>query len=456
MRVLIITYHFPPDAEVGAVRPYQFARLLPQHGIEPWILTVQTEFIERREKQVAIDVPAEHIIRTPVGQTRRVRAIRFASHLKNSLKNSLRPQRAQITATPAPTAPASTAPAPLTDVSTEGFLRSTPFLRLLLAWLWFPDPMAGWYAPALKAGDELLGREKFDAIFSTSPPRVVHSIALELARRHNLPWIMDLRDPWYKDVDELNSKLLDSAYERLFLPCLSHADKIVLNTNRLLDDVVQHYPRAKDKSIAIPNGCRINADEKPPETSQKPKQFSIGHYGSVYSKRDPGPFLRGLKEWLAQKKAAGESVPLQMRFIGPEFGTVPEIVAELGLESIIQLCPPVPREELSALMDEDYVLLLLANKQPLQIPGKLYEYLAARRRILASADEAGATADLLKEAQGAATAYSEQQVIEALDQFWQEFKDGQAATISNEKLLQECSYASRTARLAEELLALRH
>lgn len=455
MRVLIITYHFPPDAEVGAVRPYQFARLLPQHGIEPWILTVQTEFIERPEKQVAIDVPAERIIRTPVGQTRRVRGIRFASHLKNSLRNGLRPHHTQqglVNATPAPTVqkPATS------DINTEGFLRSTPFLRLLLAWLWFPDPMAGWRAPALEAAEKLLAREKFDAIFSTSPPRVVHSIALELARRHNLPWVMDLRDPWYKDVDELNSKLLDRAYERLFLPCLAHANKIVLNTNRLLDDVVHHYPQAAGKSIAIPNGCRVtNEDKNAPEIQEQPKQFSIGHYGSVYSKRDPGPFLRGLKKWLEQKKTAGETVPLQMRFVGPEFGMVPEKLAELGLESVVQLSPPVPREALNALMAEDYILLLLANKQPLQIPGKLYEYLAARRRILASADEAGATSDLLQNAQGTLSVYSEEQVIAALEQFWQEFQSGQAATISNEKLLQECSYASRTARLAEELLALR-
>ncbi len=442
MRVLLISYHFPPDAEVGAVRPYQFARLLPDYGIEPWILTVQPEFIERQEKQNVIEgVPPEHIIRTPVGQTRRVRFIRFASRLKNKL----RPQREAVETV-------ATTPSATNDINSEGFLRSTPFTRLLLAWLWFPDAMAGWREPALEAAEKLLAREKFDAIISTSPPRVVHSIALELARRHNLPWLMDLRDPWYKDVDEINSKTLDRAYEKLFLPCLARADKIVLNTNRLLDDVVQNYPQVAAKSIAIPNGCSVTpaSNEAPAVT-----QFSIGHYGSVYSKRDPGPFLRGLRVWLDKKKSSGENVPLRMRFVGPEFGTVPELIAELGLESVITLNPPVPRERVRELMAEDYVLLLLANKQPLQIPGKLYEYLAARRRILASVDKDGATADLLAMANGAVSAYSEERVIEFLEQFWQEFQAGQTAAISNEELLDECSYASRTARLAEELKALR-
>lgn len=448
MRVLLISYHFPPDAEVGAVRPYQFARLLPEHGIEPWVLTVQTDFIERQEKQgnsVVEGVRPEHIIRTPVGQTRRVRFIHFASRLKNKL----RPSRADA---PTPEIVAENAPPQTSDINSEGFLRSTPFLRLLLAWLWFPDAMAGWREPALEAAEKLLAREKFDAIISTSPPRVVHSIALELARRHNLPWLMDLRDPWYKDVDETNSKMLDRAYERLFLPCLERADKIVLNTNRLLVDVVQNYPQAAAKSIAIPNGCSVTAtsDETPPVT-----QFSIGHYGSVYSKRDPGPFLRGLRTWLDRKKSEGENVPLRVRFVGPEFGTVPELIAELNLESVVTLSPPVPRERVRALMAEDYVLLLLANKQPLQIPGKLYEYLAARRRILVSADKDGASADLVENASGVCLTYSDESVIAALDLFWQEFQAGHSAAISNEKLLDECSYASRTARLAEELKALR-
>jgi hypothetical protein len=164
--------------------------------------------------------------------------------------------------------------------------------------------------------------------------------------------------------------------------------------------------------------------------------------------------LRGLRAWLDKKQAAGENVPLRVRFVGPEFGTVPELIAELGLESVVTLSPPVPRDRVRELMAEDYILLLIANKQPLQIPGKLYEYLAARRRILASADKAGATADLLQNANGALCVYSDQSLIAALDQFWSEFQAGQTAVISNEKLLDECSYASRTARLAEELNAL--
>jgi hypothetical protein len=43
-KVLIITYHFPPDAAVGAIRPVKFAKFLPEFGWEPIIYTVKEKY----------------------------------------------------------------------------------------------------------------------------------------------------------------------------------------------------------------------------------------------------------------------------------------------------------------------------------------------------------------------------------------------------------------------------
>lgn len=443
MRVLLISYHFPPDAEVGAVRPYQFARLLPEHGIEPWVLTVQPQFAERPDQNFEIaGVPSSRIVRTTVGQTRRMRFIRFASNLKNSLK------RRDAAGDSSDEAPVAGVPSD----GHEGWLRATPFRRWLLAWLWFPDAMMGWRYPALEAAEKMLAQEKFDVIFSTSPPRVVHVIAHQLAKRHNLPWVMDLRDPWYKDTDETGSVALDRAYNALFKPYLRDADKIVLNTERLRVEVDAEWPQAASKTIAIPNGC----DVKPrPAAASQPPVFAIGHYGSVYSKRDPGPFLRGLRLWLDRKKAAGEEPQIRVRFIGPEFGTTPEHIERENLSSVVTLLPPVERERVYDLMREDYALVLMANKQTVQVPGKLYEYLAARRRILATADEEGSSSDLLGQADGAVMAYSDEQVVDAIEGFWRDFQAGKPADVSNDELLDACSYKRRTALLADVLHSLK-
>ncbi len=441
MRVLLLSYHFPPDAEVGAMRPYQFARLLPEHGIEPWIVTVLPEVMERRDDSFTIEgVPAEHIIRTPVGVTKRMEMVRQASSFKNKLLCAFAASPTENKDNIASS-----------GLGSEGWLRATPRRRWLLEWLRYPDAMGGWRLPALAAADKLLAEQRFDLILSTSPPRVVHLIALELANRHNLPWVMDLRDPWYKDIDEVGSKVLQAAYNRLFVPCLRRADKIVLNTGRLCQDVNAEWPEVAGKTIAIPNGC--NTPKKFAPAAATSTEFTIGHYGSVYSKRDPGPFLRGLRRWLDRRSET--DAPVRVRFIGPEFGTAPEHIEALGLSSIVSLCPPVARERALEFMQEDYVLLLIANKQPLQIPGKLYEYLAARRRILISAESDGATADLVRGAEGVVLAASDDDVVNALEKFWQQFADARPAQTSNDALLDECSYSRRTALMADVIHSLK-
>src|SRR3982750_2630773 len=89
MRILLISYYFPKDAAIGAVRPYQFARLLPRHGIDVWVLTVEPEFAETWDERFVIEgVPQERIIRTRTGSTRRTRLIKKLSQLKRRLSGS--------------------------------------------------------------------------------------------------------------------------------------------------------------------------------------------------------------------------------------------------------------------------------------------------------------------------------------------------------------------------------
>ena len=122
MRVLIIAYHFPPDAEVGALRPYQLARLLPEHGIEPWVLTVKPEAFDRCDESFQAEgIPPEHIIRTSVSLTRPMRLIRLAS----AVKNIFLPQPASFVAS-----------AKVSDTSagfsSEGWMRAT--VKLICCW----------------------------------------------------------------------------------------------------------------------------------------------------------------------------------------------------------------------------------------------------------------------------------------------------------------------------------
>src|SRR5579871_6250629 len=95
MRVLLITYHFPPDVAIGGVRPYQFARLLPDCGIEPWILTVQPQFAEKHDDAfLPAGIPPDHILRTGLNRHWSARL----AHLPASITGALRRNESSDTA----------------------------------------------------------------------------------------------------------------------------------------------------------------------------------------------------------------------------------------------------------------------------------------------------------------------------------------------------------------------
>src|SRR5438132_11554717 len=49
-KILLISYHFPPDAAVGAVRPGKFAKYLSRLGWQPYILTVKEQYFAATDR----------------------------------------------------------------------------------------------------------------------------------------------------------------------------------------------------------------------------------------------------------------------------------------------------------------------------------------------------------------------------------------------------------------------
>jgi glycosyltransferase involved in cell wall biosynthesis len=160
------------------------------------------------------------------------------------------------------------------------------------------------------------------------------------------------------------------------------------------------FPQAANKFAVIPNG--YDPEEFSGIVKEKEKVFTIAYLGSLYHHRDPEPFLQALSNLID----AGEIPPDQIaiRFVGQcdETRGVPlkTVAAKYRLADTIEILPWLPRAEALEMMARSHVLLLLAEDQPLQIPGKIYDYLGVGSDILAISGE-GATADLLAETEAA-------------------------------------------------------
>jgi len=121
--------------------------------------------------------------------------------------------------------------------------------------------------------------------------------------------------------------------------------------------------------------------------------FRITHTGSFFGKRDPKPFLQALAE-------SGLD-DVRARFVG-DFRTADrEFLESLDLGPRVELHPYVPRRRSLELQRDSEVLLLLipeaAGRGKGVLSGKVFEYLAAERPILAVVPPDGAAADLIRE-----------------------------------------------------------
>lgn len=189
-RLLLVAYHFPPDAAAGAVRPGYLSRYLPEAGWDVRVLTLPRT-----------ETPAQQLMRRPVSDTPLVAALRnFRWQIKETL--------------------------------------------------FFPDTTAAWIPGALKRGIKMLENEHFDAIVSTAHPPSVHVVGWLLARRSGLPWIADYRDPW-ADNAYLRRGPLRTAMERLLeRGMIRRAQRITAISQPVAEQIAEFHRR--DVAV-IPN-----------------------------------------------------------------------------------------------------------------------------------------------------------------------------------------------------------
>jgi glycosyltransferase involved in cell wall biosynthesis len=121
------------------------------------------------------------------------------------------------------------------------------------------------------------------------------------------------------------------------------------------------------------------------------ERFRITHTGSFFGKRDPRPFLTAFAE---------SGLDAVVRFVGDFRPADAEWAAALELGDRLELIPYVARRRSLELQRDSEALLLLIPEAGGRgrgvLSGKVFEYLAAERPILAVVPPDGAAADLIR------------------------------------------------------------
>ena len=370
------------------MRPLAFCRHLDEFGWAPRVLATNAASIH---PPLSVDPglerrlpPTVRVLRVPHGDPLRA-AIRFRDSVS-------RVSRAASISEPVG------AEAPVEGSFASWIGRRKSFvLEHLFA---FPDHHVSWTRPAIRHALRACRRDPIDAVLATGKPWTSLVVGLKIARALNVPFVADFRDPWTRNpYGEWLPSVLSRA-KRLERDICTQASCVVTNTEELREQFANDYPELQDRFVTISNGF----DDWTSDTvgvgvgAPKPRGscLELSHFGTVYGKRDPFALLTAIE----QLHQEGRIVPgmVRVRFVGRWLVTSPhsnEVTRALENLGFVVREPQVSHEECLKQMREAHVLLALQPASPLQVPAKMYEYVAMGRPLLVIGGE-GATAALVE------------------------------------------------------------
>ena len=362
MKVLIITYYWPPAGGSGVQRWLKFVKYLQEFGIEPVVYTVENANYLKQDTSLLNEVPRGiEILKQPIWEPT---ALLFWKKSKQQTKG-------------------------ISNVSKGGFLS---FIR---GNFFIPDPKVFWVKPSVSYLQKYLDANDIDVIISTGPPHSVHLIAERLHQKNDVKWLADFRDPWsdlYYNKDFKQLAFAKNKNRKLEESVLKNADCIVTVSNSLK----QEFAKTAKKVEVITNG--YDDEFVAAENAILDTKFSISYIGLLPKQSNPKLLFKVLKvlceENLNFKK------DLQLNFIGDIYEEVKVAIEENKLLQNTNFVGYVSHQKAIEYQNTSQVLLLLIpnvkNNEGI-LTGKLFEYLKAKRPILAIGPEKGDLAEILQE-----------------------------------------------------------
>lgn len=384
-KVLLITYYWPPAGGPGVQRWLKFASYLPKYGVDPIVYIPENPAYPILDTNLLDQVPEGlTIIQQPIREPASFVKKLFHKKTKQLQSGILPGKKASLI---------------------------TKMLLYIRANFYIPDARVGWVKPSVSFLKKYCKEHEIQTLITTGPPHSLHLIGKQLQKEIGVRWLADFRDPWtsiHYFADLPLSKRALQKHKKLEKEVLTAADLITVTSEptktafqKLTHKPMEVVTNGYDKSLL------------PKESIILDKNFSIAHIGSLLSDRNPKQLWEAISRLLDEYPSLKQD--LQITFAGVVSEEVLRSIAKAGLQKYIQNLGYVSHKEAIRLQHGSQLLLLLEmDKQETKVilPGKLFEYMAAKRPILALGSEAGAIAPILKETSaGEYFSYAEETAI---------------------------------------------
>ncbi len=428
-KILIITYYWPPSGGSGVQRWLKFVKYLREYGWEPIIYTAENGEYPVLDTSLENDVPTGiTVLKRPiwepydlyksfVGQKKEERMI--MGNLSENKKSSF-----------------------LSNIAT--FIRGNFFI---------PDARRFWINPSADFLTSYLKENPVEVIVTTGPPHSMHMIGLKVKQRTGVKWVADFRDPWtaidfYKDL--MLTPIADAIHHSMEKKVLQNADSVIvaslLRKYQFEEILNRHYE-------VITNGydeADITEDYLPDK-----ERFTISHIGLMNKDRNHLVFWEALSELTKEDPIFAEKLNIQ--FVGKADSSLLTTIDEYGMRNWVTFTDYIPHKEVLKVQKKSHVLYIPASNvfsSKLQLPAKLFEYMAVKRPVLCVGDEDSDVALIIKDTQcGLVSGFTDKaRLKENLKTLFLRFKAGEFAT--QPKNIEQYSRRNLTEKLSYLLNSL--
>jgi glycosyltransferase involved in cell wall biosynthesis len=235
-----------------------------------------------------------------------------------------------------------------------------------------------------------------DVALVSSPPLPVAALGPLLARRHRVPWVLEVRDIWPESavsvgwLDERSRAY--RALLRLATATTSRASAVIVPTPGLVERVRDHGAR----SIEVIPGPVVD-EARPPETRHEVRQrLRIADGDCVFLYLGAIGVANGIDMLLDAVALLPRELPASLLVVGDGSGrrTIENRLAGDDALRRVRILDPVPKDEVFDLLAASDVCLHLLRPDPVfatALPSKMLDYFSAHRPFITTAGGLPAT-----------------------------------------------------------------
>src|SRR5690606_19204540 len=353
-RALIIAYYWPPAGGPGVQRWLKFVKYFREFGVEPIVYVPENPNYPLVDANFSSEIPSNiEILKFPISEPYRFAKI-FSKKKTKQISSGI--------------------------ISKKEISAMEKFMLYIRGNFFIPDARVGWVKPSVAFLSKYISENAVDVIITTGPPHSLHLIGMQLQKELNIKWIADFRDPW-TTIHYHKSLRLNKASERKHKALEASVLKVA--------DIITVTSPTTKKEFGMITETPIEVVTNGFDVSEKidfelDSSFSISHIGSLLSERNPEVLWKVVAEIC--KENASFKNDLQLKFAGAVSDEVKQSLEDFHLLKNCKFLGYISHSEALKMQHQSQVLLLVeinSAETRAIIPGKLFEYLSAKRPIIA-------------------------------------------------------------------------